>query len=104
MFVLRSIINHELYTDDVQIDGEFMHGVAGWEKWEDAEEQLNSVIKEKIGKYHVDDWEIVEVEDHKYQSINHRLENDSDLKAFYYNSGAYEILNSISGKLTRYEE
>lgn len=104
MFVLRSVLNHELYTDDVQIDGQFMHGTAGWTKWEEAEGQLHSVIKAKIGKYHVEDWEIIDIDDHKIYQINHKLENNSDLKAFYYNSGAYEILNSMSGKLIRYEE
>lgn len=104
MFVLRSLINHELYTDDEQIDGQFMHGAAGWTKWEEAEEQLKSIIKEKIGKYHIDDWEIVEINDQKYYQINRKLEDNSDLKTFYYNSGAYEILNSVSGKLTRYED
>lgn len=103
MFVLRNIINHEIYTDDVQVDGELMHGLGGWTKKDEIQQQLHDFITEKKGKYYVDDWEIIEIEDKLYYTINHQLNNDSDYKAFYYNSRVYEILNTRTGKLTRHE-
>jgi hypothetical protein len=102
VFVLRSIINHELYADQVKVDGEGMYGIAGWAREEDANEFLNTTIKEKFGKYHADDWKVLDLDDHKYYEINEHLNNDSDYKAFCYDSGAYEILNTITGRLIRY--
>ncbi len=101
MFVLRNIINHEIYTSDVSVDGEPIFGIAGWTDKAELEESKNEFIENNMGKYYVDDWQVLELDDKLYYSINHQLENDSDFKAYYYNSGTYEIFNTRTGKLIR---
>lgn len=101
LFVLRNVINHELYTTDAGIDGEAMYGIASWGSKEELEKLKNEFIETNMGKEYVDDWEILELEDKFFFTMNHQLENDNDFKAYYYNSGAYEIFNTRTGKLTR---
>ena len=104
MFVLRNIINHEVYCNDVNVDGDETYGAAGWVSKEELEKLREAFVEEKIGKYYVDDWGIIEMEDKLYYLINHQLNNDNDFKAYYYNSGTYEILNGRTGKLTRHDK
>lgn len=101
MFALRNVLNHELYSDDVAVEGEFMYGIGGWTKSEDAKQYALKLEKE--GKYYAEDWDIVEIDDKKYYAINDHLNNDNDFKAFYYKNGLFEILNTRTGKLTRFE-
>lgn len=104
MFVLRNIINHELYSNDLNIDGELMFGLGGWINKEQLAKEKDNIISKSKGDYYVDDWEIIELDDKLYNRIERHLNNDTDYKAFYYNSGVYEILNSRTGRLTRYEK
>lgn len=104
MFVLRNKINHELFIKDIEIDVEFVHRVYGCEDREELQKHMHDLIAQKKDNYDVDDWEIIEINDKLYHSINHHLNNDTDYKAYYYNSGVFEILNTRTGRLTRHEQ
>lgn len=50
MFALRNIINHELYTNDIELDKELTHGIGGWVKKEEIEGKLDEIITKRFGK------------------------------------------------------
>lgn len=104
MFVLINILNHELFIDSQNIEGESLYGVGGWSHRDGLEKNKENIIERSKGKDNIDDWEVIEIEDGKYYKINDYLNNDTDLKAYYsIRAGTFEIMNTRNGRIERYE-
>ena len=90
-FVLKNRYTSEIYACEMLNNYQIhYYGIKSWQ-WKDEAEAELAAFLDVQGVTETEEWELLEIEDHKLKICNVKLKNDMQRKLYWDNEGKPEI-------------